>query len=259
MKITDESRRIGREIKNYLAVNRISREQFCFETKLGKSTVDKLITGLYSEQTLEIVLERTKFVRSNSFAAKRLGAYSRAAWAGYISDYLFLFPSIAGHNAISALCVAVEWVDNLPGLVLVENSGKAAQRKSIGALWIPHERSPLVYIQALSDDGRDSYGRYLIVATMVGEPAMRGVMLTVNNVAANAYVPVAVPVVLRRLESGDQIAPTDLGDIDPGHRKFSSYRMELERTLDKQFARLITPNAFPQRPGKQSAYTRQRS
>lgn len=138
--------------------------------------------------------------------------------------------------------MAVEWVDNLSGLVLVEKSGKAAQRKSIGALWIPHERSPLVYIQALSDDGGDSYGRYLIVATMVGEPAMRGVMLTVNNVVAN-----------------DEIAPTDLGDIDPGHRRFSSYRMELERTLDKQFARLITPNAFPQRPGKQSAYTHQRS
>ena len=46
MPIDDEKRRVGREIKKYLASNRISREQFCFETKLGKSTVDKLITGI---------------------------------------------------------------------------------------------------------------------------------------------------------------------------------------------------------------------
>jgi len=31
-------------------------------------------------------------------------------------------------------------------------------------------------------------------------PSMRGLMLTVNNLVANAYVPVAVPILLRRLE-----------------------------------------------------------
>jgi adenylate cyclase len=38
----------------------MSREQFAFKTKLGKSTVDKLLIGLFSERTLAIVEEHTK-------------------------------------------------------------------------------------------------------------------------------------------------------------------------------------------------------
>jgi hypothetical protein len=258
MKITDEGRRVGREIKNYLAVNRISREQFCFETKLGKSTVDKLITGLYSEATLQIVLERTKFVRSNSFAAKRLGGYARSAWTGYLSEYLFLQPSITGSGAISALGVSIAWDDNLPGLVLVQKVEKLQERAAMGALWIPHERSPLIYVQALNSDGGDSYGRYLILSTMVGEPVMRGLMLTVNNIVANAWVPVALPIVLRRVGDGEQIAPENLGNIDPQHPKFSVYQSELKSTLDKQFAHLVISDARPHQSAKAGVARRKR-
>jgi adenylate cyclase len=48
-------RRVAGTLKDYLARERISREQFAFKTKLGKSTVDKLLTGLFSDKTLAIV------------------------------------------------------------------------------------------------------------------------------------------------------------------------------------------------------------
>jgi TolB-like protein/Tfp pilus assembly protein PilF len=51
----DDRKRIAGAIRDYLARQRISREQFAFKTKLGKSTVDKLLIGLYSERTLSIV------------------------------------------------------------------------------------------------------------------------------------------------------------------------------------------------------------
>jgi adenylate cyclase len=51
----DDKRRIADEIKDYLARERISREQFAHRTRLGKSTVDKLLTGLFSDRTLAIV------------------------------------------------------------------------------------------------------------------------------------------------------------------------------------------------------------
>jgi hypothetical protein len=38
--IDPDKRAIGRDIKKYLAINRISREEFSFQTKLGKSTID---------------------------------------------------------------------------------------------------------------------------------------------------------------------------------------------------------------------------
>jgi adenylate cyclase len=55
----DEKKRIAAAIRDYLARERISREQFAFKTKLGKSTVDKLLTGLFSEKTLSIVEKHT--------------------------------------------------------------------------------------------------------------------------------------------------------------------------------------------------------
>jgi len=51
----NDKKRITTEIRDYLARRRISREQFAHQTKLGKSTVDKLLTGLFSDRTLAIV------------------------------------------------------------------------------------------------------------------------------------------------------------------------------------------------------------
>jgi adenylate cyclase len=54
-----DKKRVATAIKDHLARQRMSREQFAFKTKLGKSTVDKLLTGLFSERTLSIVEEHT--------------------------------------------------------------------------------------------------------------------------------------------------------------------------------------------------------
>jgi adenylate cyclase len=51
----DDRKRVAAIIRDYLARDRISREQFAFKTKLGKSTVDKLLIGLFSDRTLSIV------------------------------------------------------------------------------------------------------------------------------------------------------------------------------------------------------------
>ena len=56
----DDRKRVAAAIKDYLARERISREQFAFKAKLGKSTVDKLLTGLFSDRTLSIVESHTK-------------------------------------------------------------------------------------------------------------------------------------------------------------------------------------------------------
>src|SRR3954467_11384111 len=54
----DDTKRITGEIRDYLARERISREQFAFKTRLGKSTVDKFLTGLFSDRTLVGVEEQ---------------------------------------------------------------------------------------------------------------------------------------------------------------------------------------------------------
>jgi hypothetical protein len=231
-----EKRRIGRDIKKYLAVNRISREEFSFQTKLGKSTIDKLITGIYSEATLQIVLDRTSFVRNNSFAAKQFGAYSRAAWAGYLRTYRLVLPSIAHEGHIDALCVTIDWDETVPGMVLLHRSGrKLAVTERIGIVSIPHERSPLIYIQAI-----EGQGRTFVLSTMLGEPVMRGLMMTVSNLVANAFIPVALPVAMRRSSEVDP-DPADFGHISPDDARYKAAMAELKQVVTKQYARLINP------------------
>jgi len=50
----DGKRRVAAAIKDYIARERISRDEFAHRTRLGKSTVDKLLTGLFSDRTLSI-------------------------------------------------------------------------------------------------------------------------------------------------------------------------------------------------------------
>jgi TolB-like protein len=56
----DERKQVAALIREYIARERMSREQFVFKTKLGKSTVDKLLTGLFSDKTLSIVESHTR-------------------------------------------------------------------------------------------------------------------------------------------------------------------------------------------------------
>jgi adenylate cyclase len=55
----DERRRIAGLVRDYIARERMSREAFAHQTRLGKSTVDKLLVGLFSDRTLAIVEGQT--------------------------------------------------------------------------------------------------------------------------------------------------------------------------------------------------------
>lgn len=228
----DEKRQVGREIKTFLAVNGIPRETFAEQVGLGKSTVDKLITGIFSDETLAKVLEKTKFRLRTLYAAKVLGNYSKANWDGYISEYLMVHSSLDGSEAIEADLTTIYWDDILPGLVLRRGAANDHEGSLLGALWIPHERSPLIYIQPTQD-----IGVRIIVNTMIGTPTMRGLLLAVENHIANAWIPVATPIVLKRLEDNEKIDPNSLGKIADVHPQYRGYAGELKTALERQFGR----------------------
>ena len=238
MRSHDEKRQIGREIKLFLAVNRIARETFAERSGLGKSTVDKLITGIFSEETLAKVMERTGFKLRTLYAQRKLGGYSRSNWEGYISNYLMLVSAFDGSEAIEASLAHVVWDEMLPGLVLNRGQNRQSAAEQIGALWIPHERSPLIYIQPT-----DEIGVRMVVTTMIGEAIMRGLILAVDNCMANAWIPVAAPVSLARIDRPSDIPLDALGLIKPSHSHFADYAKELRATLDRQYGRLASRHA----------------
>ena len=69
----DDKKQIAAVISDYIARERLSREQFAFRTKLGKSTVDKLFRGHFSDKTLSIVESQTQLsLRAMSGGSLRL-------------------------------------------------------------------------------------------------------------------------------------------------------------------------------------------
>ena len=49
---TDLKAAVVQKIREYIAKNHISREEFARRAKIGKSTVDKIVTGIFTEKTL---------------------------------------------------------------------------------------------------------------------------------------------------------------------------------------------------------------
>ncbi len=95
----DNRKRIAAAIRDYLARERMSREQFAFKTRLGKSTVDKLLIGQFSDKTLSIVESHTKLaLRSTleSFPAPQpnpgAGAATQAALKSFDQPSIAVLP-----------------------------------------------------------------------------------------------------------------------------------------------------------------------
>jgi adenylate cyclase len=87
----DDRKHIAAIVRDYLARERISREQFAFKTKLGKSTVDKLLIGLFSDKTLSIIEGHTGLSLRTSPPTEEL-AVPRAALAGPDTPSIAVLP-----------------------------------------------------------------------------------------------------------------------------------------------------------------------
>lgn len=68
----DERKQIAGKVRDWLARERISREEFAFRSRLGRSTVDKLLVGLFSERTLAVVEGTTGLILRGPVAAPAL-------------------------------------------------------------------------------------------------------------------------------------------------------------------------------------------
>src|SRR5246127_485101 len=87
----DDRKRIAAVIRDHLARERISREQFAFKSKLGKSTVDKLLIGLFSDKTLSIVEGHTGLSLHTSPAPEQPAA-PRAVFGGSDTPSIAVLP-----------------------------------------------------------------------------------------------------------------------------------------------------------------------
>src|ERR1044072_5012384 len=119
--------RIVHALRYYIAHERISREEFAQRTKLGKSTVDKLVVGLFSEKTLlqiesHLKLNFTNVTIASELAPEELGRYSRQDTTNYIGSYIFARPSFQEDGRILAFAMDISWDSQSSALQIKETA-----------------------------------------------------------------------------------------------------------------------------------------
>lgn len=238
MPIAEEDRkRIVEAVRAYIARERISREEFAQRAKLGKSTVDKLVTGIFSEKTIlqiesQLKTSLRKGESASELAGEEYGKYSREETANYVGEYVFARPSFQGDGVILAFPMEISWDREGPSLLLKESAKSKRDALQIGRIYIPRAS---MHIFILSNE--KGWLKSVILSQLDISRRMKGMMLTMGRAFANVYAPMAMPVIMNKYE---KITDDMVGSIGPGNRMHAEYQRDLQAVEHDRFARWIS-------------------
>ena len=238
MPIADADRkRIVEGVRAYLARERISREEFAQRAKLGKSTVDKLVVGIFSEKTIlqiesQLKVSLRKGESSGELAAEEYGKYSREETANYIGEYVFARPSFHEDGVIHAFPMEVAWDREASSLLVKESARSRKEALQFGRIYIPRAS---MHIFVLSNER--GWLKSVILSQLDISKRMKGMMLTMGRAFANVYAPMAMPVIMNKYE---KISDDMVGSISPGARMHAEYKHDLQAVEQDRYARWIS-------------------
>ncbi len=152
----DESTRlkIARAIREYMAREHISREEFARRAKVGKSTVDKVVTGISSEKTIiqiesQIGVKLLETTSDGGAAPEELGGYRWEDVKHYAGSYVLARPSLQGDLVIHAFHMAILWDKASSSLLVSEQTKSDTAPPQTAQLYIPRAS---MYVFMLSND-----------------------------------------------------------------------------------------------------------
>jgi transcriptional regulator with XRE-family HTH domain len=234
-----DRRRIIEAIRTYMARERISRDEFAQRVKLGKSTIDKLATGIFSERTILQIEARLNIKLrdvgvSAAVSPPEYGSYTREEGSYFIGEYVFARPSFQEQGIIQAFHMEVAWSANDNVLLLQERARNDEIAPQSGRIHIPRG-SNHIFI-ASNENG-------LLQTIILSQPNvlkhMKGVMLTVGHAFANVYTPVAVPVIMIKHTKVDAHL---VGRIAPNSAVHTAYHADLLAVEAENYARWLRPS-----------------
>jgi hypothetical protein len=231
----DDRKAVAQAVRTYIARERISREEFALRAKLGKSTVDKLVVGIFSEKTIlqietQLGINLRRAGSDIEFADEAFGKYTREEADRYIGDYVFVRPSFREDAIIHAFHMHIEW-DRAVRALLIKERSRDKKALQFGEVYIPRASR---HIFILSNQG--GWLKNVILSELDVYKTMKGVMLTVGRSFANLYTPMAMPVVMNKV---DKVEDHITGPIDPGSRLYEAYKNDLCEVEQEQFAKWI--------------------
>lgn len=160
-----------------------------------------------------------------------MGAYTREAVDHYLGSYLTIRPAFSTPNRIVAYRTDISWDPEWPSLLFQERDRPDAPYSHRGRLYVPAS-SPFIHLVSLTKGAM----RMIVVSQVDRAGEMRGIITTLNKQRAT-FMPVATPIVYAKR---DDFKTSELGDIDPDHPIHSTYKCQLDETVEQGYARLVT-------------------
>ena len=212
---------------------------------LSKSSIEKLFQGDFTERTLNKVegILKTSFQRQpnprDDTAAKSVGGYVFDAVEYLQGDYLCVRPMFANPANFNAYLISMTWSDAQKCLVFEEKSRFDGKYRQIGTVYIPFGTAFMNLVSSSAGNVRT-----ILLSLPDSEDMMRGIISTLSNPKGSIYIPVAAPIVLRKLRAGEE---PELGVIARDNRRYAEYQSWLTTVLTEEFGIFAVPQPSAQR------------
>ena len=235
---------IASAIQRYLDANGLARKDLIRE-HLSKSSIEKLFQGDFTERTLNKVegILKTSFRASSptpkETADRSVGGYVFDAVEYLQGDYLCVRPMFATPANFNAYLITISWSDERKCLVFEEKSRFDGKYRQTGTVHIPFGTSYMNLVSASAGNVRT-----ILLSLPDSDDMMRGIISTLSNPKGSVYIPVAAPIVLRKLRKAEE---PELGIIAEHHRSHGEYQSWLATVLTEEFGIFAVPQAPAQR------------
>jgi hypothetical protein len=243
-----DKKAIASAIQRYLDANGLARKDLIRE-HLSKSSIEKLFQGDFTERTLNKVegILKTSFRKSSAgrddTADRSVGGYVFDAVEYLQGDYLCVRPMFANPANFNAYLVTISWSDERKCLVFEEKSRFDGKYRQKGTVHIPFGTA---YMNLVSSSAGNV--RTILLSLPDSDDLMRGIILTLSNPKGSVYIPVASPIVLRKLRKAEE---PELGVITENQLSHGEYQSSLATVLTEEFGIF----AMPQPPGQRKGGT----
>jgi len=247
-----DKKAIASAIQRHLDANGLARKDLIRE-HLSKSSIEKLFQGDFTERTLNKVegILKTSFQRQaqaqlkvrDDTAAKSVGGYVFDAVEYLQGDYLCVRPMFANPGNFNAYLISIAWSDEQKCLVFEEKSRFDGKYRQVGTVYIPFGTAFMNLVSSSAGNVRT-----VLLSLPDTEDMMRGIISTLSNPKGSIYIPVAAPIVLRKLRAGEE---PELGVIARDNRRYGEYQSWLATVLTEEFGIFAVPQLpAPRKTGR---------
>ncbi len=247
-----DKKAIANAIQRHLDANGLARKDLIRE-HLSKSSIEKLFQGDFTERTLNKIegILKTSFQRQaqgqlkvrDDTAAKSVGGYVFDAVDYLQGDYLCVRPMFANPANFNAYLISIAWSDEQKCLVFEEKSRFDGKYRQVGTVYIPFGTAFMNLVSSSAGNVRT-----VLLSLPDTEDMMRGIISTLSNPKGSIYIPVAAPIVLRKLRAGEE---PELGVIARDNSRYGEYQSWLATVLTEEFGIFAVPQPpAPRKAGR---------